>query len=97
LLLTESITRAEFSELTPREQTGRIERAARFGNLSERESQVAFLLLQGKTYKTIACELTISENTVKYYVKNIYSKFGIQSRAELINIMLKKEDALPLS
>jgi DNA-binding CsgD family transcriptional regulator len=28
-------------------------------------------------------------------VKNIYSKFGIQSRAELINIILKKEDAPP--
>ncbi|NLK67835.1 MAG: helix-turn-helix transcriptional regulator [Clostridiaceae bacterium] len=41
--------------------------------MSERESQVASLLLQGKTYKTIASELTISENTVKYCVKNIYS------------------------
>jgi DNA-binding CsgD family transcriptional regulator len=84
-----------FSELPPREQTVQVERAARFGNLSERESQVATLLLQGKTYKTIAGELTISENTVKYYVKNIYSKFGIQSRAELIHIVLKKEDASP--
>lgn len=81
---------AEFSELPAQEQTGWIERAARFGNLSERESQVAFLLLQGKTYKTIAGELTISENTVKYHVKSIYSKFGIQSRAELINIIQKK-------
>jgi DNA-binding CsgD family transcriptional regulator len=84
-----------FSELPKQEQTGQIERAAKYGNLSERESQVAALLLQGKTYRTIADELTISENTVKYYVKNIYSKFGIQSRAELINIMLKKEDAPP--
>ncbi|NLM26838.1 MAG: LuxR family transcriptional regulator [Clostridiaceae bacterium] len=86
---------SEFSGLSAQEQTGQIERAARFGNLSERESQVASLLLQGKTYRTIAVELTISENTVKYYVKNIYSKFGIQSRAELINIILKKEDASP--
>jgi len=84
---------SEFSDLPAREQTGRIERAARFGNLSERESQVAFLLLQGKTYKTIAGELTISENTVKYYVKSIYSKFGIQSRAELIDIIQNKADA----
>lgn len=86
---------SEFFELPKQEQTGQIERAARFENLSERESQVAALLLQGMTYKTIAGELTISENTVKYYVKNIYSKFGIQSRAELINIVLKKEDAPP--
>ncbi|NLB29271.1 MAG: helix-turn-helix transcriptional regulator [Clostridiales bacterium] len=86
---------SEFSELPVQEQTGQIERAAKYGNLSERESQVAALLLQGKTYKTIAGELTISENTVKYYVKSIYSKFGIQSGAELINIVLKKEDAPP--
>jgi DNA-binding CsgD family transcriptional regulator len=81
---------SEFSELPKQEQTGQIERAARFGNLSERESQVASLLLQGKTYRTIAGELTISENTVKYYVKSIYSKFGIQSRAELIDIIQKR-------
>ncbi len=80
-----------FSELPAGEQTGQIDRAAKFGNLSERESQVATLLLQGKTYKTIAGELTISENTVKYYVKNIYSKFGIQSRGELINIVFQKK------
>lgn len=84
---------SEFSVLSAQEQTNRIDRASRFGNLSERESQVASLLLQGKTYRTIAGELYISENTVKYYVKNIYSKFNIQSRAELIDIVLKKEDA----
>ncbi len=81
---------SEFAELPAQEQTNQIDRAARFGSLSERESQVASLLLQGKTYRTIASELTISENTVKYYVKSIYSKFGIQSRAEFINIILKK-------
>lgn len=84
---------SEFSGLSAQEQSGHLDQAARFGNLSERESQVASLLLQGKTYRTIAGELYISENTVKYYVKNIYSKFGIQSRAELIDIILKKEDA----
>lgn len=82
---------SEFSELSAKEQDGKVDRVTRFGNLSERESQVASRLLQGKTYKTIASELYISENTVKYYVKNIYSKFGIQSRAELINIILKDE------
>lgn len=87
---------SEYSGLSTQEQSGHLERAARFGNLSERESQVASLLLQGKTYRTIAGELYISENTVKYYVKNIYSKFSIQSRAELIDIILKKEDAPPL-
>lgn len=84
-----------FSGMPAQEQTSRVDRVAKFANLSERESQVAALLLQGKTYRTIAGELYISENTVKYYVKSIYSKFSIQSRAELINIILKKEDAPP--
>ncbi|HKM02079.1 MAG TPA: helix-turn-helix transcriptional regulator [Sedimentibacter sp.] len=68
-------------------QNSEIDKISTYGNLSEREKQVASLLLQGKTYKTIAGELFISENTVKYYVKNIYSKFNIQSRAELIDMV----------
>ncbi len=79
-----------FSGMSVEEQISGAERAFRFGNLSERERQVATLLLQGKTYRAIAGELYISENTVKYYVKNIYSKLCIQSRAELIDIALKK-------
>ncbi|NLO09947.1 MAG: LuxR family transcriptional regulator [Clostridiales bacterium] len=92
LLLKDHAFLSEFSELSAKEQEGKVDRVTRFGNLSEREGQVASRLLQGKTYKTIAGELYISENTVKYYVKNIYSKFGIQSRAELINIILKDEN-----
>jgi len=69
----------EFIEMPESKQKSEIDKLSTFGNLSEREKQVASLLLQGKTYKTIAAELFISENTVKYYVKNIYSKFNIQS------------------
>ena len=80
-----------FTEMPQFKQNSQIDKISTFGNLSEREKQVASLLLQGKTYKTIAGELFISENTVKYYVKNIYSKFNIQSRAELIDIVMEKE------
>ncbi|HCS10995.1 MAG TPA: helix-turn-helix transcriptional regulator [Clostridiales bacterium] len=80
-----------FTEMPEFKQNSQIDKISTFGNLSEREKQVASLLLQGKTYKTIAGELFISENTVKYYVKNIYSKFNIQSRAELIDIVMEKE------
>ena len=80
----------EFIEMPESKQKSEIDKLSTFGNLSEREKQVASLLLQGKTYKTIAAELFISENTVKYYVKNIYSKFNIQSRAELIDIIVEK-------
>lgn len=91
-LLKDHAYLAAFSEIPAQEQTGQADNALRFGDLSKRESEVASLLLQGKTYRTIAGELFISENTVKYYVKNIYSKFNIQSRAELIDIIMKKEN-----
>lgn len=63
-----------------------------FMNLSHRERQVASLLLHGMTYRAIAGNLYISENTVKYYVKNIYSKLSIKSRAELIELVHGHED-----
>jgi DNA-binding CsgD family transcriptional regulator len=90
LLLKDHAYLQGFSEKPEQEQTRRVDQTARFSNLSERENQVALLLLQGKTYRKIASELYISENTVKYYVKNIYSKFDVQSRAELIDLILDK-------
>jgi DNA-binding CsgD family transcriptional regulator len=60
-----------------------------FLKLTDRERQVAELLLQGRTYKMIAEELYLSENTVKTHIKNIYSKFNIQSKTELIKMLNK--------
>ncbi len=56
--------------------------------LTEREGEIAALLIKGKTYRMIAGELRVSENTVKTHVKNIYSKAGVQSRTELMNLLL---------
>lgn len=56
--------------------------------LTERESEIATLLIKGKTYRMIAGELFVSENTVKTHVKNIYSKTGVQSRTQLMNLLL---------
>lgn len=43
-------------------------------NLTDRETQILNLLLQAYTYQEIAKTLQISLNTVKFHVKNIYSK-----------------------
>ena len=83
------------SEMPLAEQNKLTPGFAQLENLSERERQVAALLLQGKTYRTIAGDLYISENTVKTHIKNIYSKFNIQKRAELIELILKKDDSYP--
>lgn len=60
--------------------------------LTEREKEIMVLLLKGRTYKMIADELFLSENTVKTHIKNIYSKFNIQSKSELIKIFRERED-----
>ena len=55
-----------------------------FNKLSNREWEVAKLLLQGKSNKLIASSLGISERTVEFHLKNIYAKFQVSSRIELI-------------
>lgn len=50
--------------------------------LSKREEEVYGLLLQGKSNKQIAFALGISESTVEFHLRNVYSKLQISSRAE---------------
>lgn len=77
------------SEFSAEDQDKVMGRVVSFGQLTEREKDIAELLLKGKTYRMIAGELRLSENTVKTHVKNIYGKYKIQSRTELINIMME--------
>lgn len=55
-----------------------------FGKLSAREQEVVKHLLQGKSNKLIAWSLGISDRTVEFHLKNIYAKFQVSSRVELI-------------
>jgi len=52
--------------------------------LSNRESEVIKHLLQGKSNKLIALSLGVSDRTVEFHLKNIYTKFQVSSRIELI-------------
>jgi DNA-binding NarL/FixJ family response regulator len=58
--------------------------AADAESLSEREQQVLALLAKGCLYKEIAARLTISENTVRTYLKRIYEKLHVNSRTEAV-------------
>ena len=53
------------------------------GSVTNQEFTIIENLLHGKSYKQIAADNYISMNTVKYHVKNIYSKFELSGRAEL--------------
>ena len=54
--------------------------------LSEREAQVADLLLRGYTLPQVGERIGISLNTVRYHAKGVYRKLGIHSKAELVAI-----------
>jgi len=62
--------------------------------LSKREEQVFKLVLQGKSNKQIALSLDISVRTVEFHLKNIYTKFQVNSRIELILELGHATDAL---
>lgn len=57
---------------------------APLNELSKREWEVVRLLQEGKSNKLIASSLSISERTVEFHLKNIYDKFQVSSRIELI-------------
>ncbi|MCU0507004.1 MAG: LuxR C-terminal-related transcriptional regulator [Anaerolineae bacterium] len=52
--------------------------------LTERERDVVEQLLEGKGNKQIARALHISESTVEFHLKNVYTKLGVSSRTELV-------------
>jgi DNA-binding NarL/FixJ family response regulator len=49
--------------------------------LSKRELEVLRLIATGKTNKTIARELFVSERTIDRHVSNIFTKIGVGTRA----------------
>lgn len=51
--------------------------------LTDRELEVLKLVTVGQRNREIAVELSISENTVKFHLKNIVEKLHAQNRAEL--------------
>ncbi len=53
------------------------------GPLSEREREVAALLVDGKTYKEIGEQLFISAKTVEHHVARMRQRLGSTSRGEL--------------
>ena len=52
-------------------------------NLTSRETEIALLLLDGKKDASICSMLYISQNTLKYHLRNIYRKTGYSNRVEL--------------
>ena len=67
-------------------------KASTLDDLSYQELRIAELSLKGHTYAEIATALNIKLNTVRWYMKNIYTKLQINSKAELFHLAFKREE-----
>jgi DNA-binding NarL/FixJ family response regulator len=59
--------------------------------LTERERDVLNLLVQGvTTNRALAERLVVSENTVKYHLRNILDKLHVQNRAQVVAYVVRQ-------
>jgi DNA-binding CsgD family transcriptional regulator len=68
-----------------------------YSGLSERELEVARLVLDGRTYREIGAQLYLSPKTVEHHVARIRTKLGATSRAELVAALRRVLDDHGLS
>lgn len=64
-------------------------RAAEEG-LTTREVSILELVAAGKANKTIAWELSVSEDTVKSHLRTIYGKLNVGDRTQAVTVALKR-------
>jgi DNA-binding CsgD family transcriptional regulator len=62
-------------------------------SLTERELQVARLVVDRKSNAEIAAELFLSQKTVESHLRNIFRKIGVSSRADLARAVERVERA----
>lgn len=59
--------------------------------LTKREQEIVMLILEGENKQEIANALSLSLSTIKTNVENIYKKFGVHNKAELIIYVIKQK------
>jgi non-specific serine/threonine protein kinase len=74
----------DYAQSLPLEPGASTTRGEKPGNLTERESEIATLIAQGKSNREIAGELVLSTRTVEKHVANILSKLGLASRTQIV-------------
>lgn len=52
--------------------------------LTQRENEIFSKLIENKTTKEIALELSISEKTVRNHISNVMQKLGVSGRASAV-------------
>ncbi len=75
---------------TGKEKLTVTEAAEEYG-LTRREHMILRLLMQGKDNNQLCEELSISVNTLKKHILNIYRKLGIRNRVQMFKMIKEKE------
>lgn len=71
-----------------RKMTGEKQPDEHGGELSDREKDVLRLVAEGLTNRDIGGRLNLSENTIKYHLKNIMQKLHLKNRAQAVAFAL---------
>jgi DNA-binding NarL/FixJ family response regulator len=74
-----------------RTRAGKIDGAG-VDSLTERELQVARLVVDRKTNPQIAAQLFLSQKTVETHLRNIFRKVDVASRVELARAVERADD-----
>ena len=91
LLLKSHTYLAAYDNMSQSQHTDIVRQIKTLDPLTIREQEVLQLILSGKSNREIAGALFISESTVKTHARNIFSKYDVGSRAELISTLLKNQ------
>jgi DNA-binding CsgD family transcriptional regulator len=91
LLLKSHTYLVAYDNMSQSQRTDIIHQIKTLDPLTVREQEVLQLILSGKSNREIAGALYISENTVKTHIRNIFSKYDVSSRVELVSTLLKNQ------
>jgi len=94
MLLKNHAYLAAYDRMSAAQQTDIIRQTKALEELTVREQEVLLHILSGKSNREIAATLFISESTVKTHARNIFSKYDVGSRAELISTLLKNQSGI---
>lgn len=86
-LLIETVGAAfEQQKISQQQRSGQADLRAKLATLSAREQQVMTLIMQGKSNKEMARELSLSPRTVEAHRASLFARLEINSLAKLIKI-----------
>jgi DNA-binding CsgD family transcriptional regulator len=62
-----------------------------FVDLTRQQQRVLLLMLSGRSEKQIALQIGLSHHSVHQYIKSLYVKFKVDSRAAFMSLWLDEE------